>query len=148
MGGAIATTGGEPATGGTSATSATGGLSAAGGAATTAVAATMCEGVCDLLLTRTPPLTCAPTDRAVCVTTCNSTYTKLAAAKATCANAYVALYQCGLSQPASGWTCFAPITTINIPIPPTDAGTCDTEYNALYTAITFNLTTCGAALSS
>ena len=145
-GGAIATTGGSNATGGTSATSATGGLAATGGAATTAVAATMCDNVCALLATRNPALACVPAD---CVTTCNSTYTKLAAAKTTCSNAYVALYECGLSQPASSWTCFP---SVNIPIPPTaatDAGaTCGTEYNTLYTAITSNLATCGVALSS
>jgi len=134
-GGAIATTGGSKSAGGTSATAATGGLATSGGAPTTAVAATMCEGVCDLLLARTPPLDCAPADRAVCVATCNSTFTKLAAANATCSTAYVALYQCGLSQPASGWSCFAPTSTINIPIPPTDAGTCDTEYNSLFSIL-------------
>jgi len=146
-GGAIATTGGSNAAGGTSATSATGGLAATGGTApTTAVAATMCDNVCDLLATRTPALDCAPTDRVVCVTTCNSTYTKLAGAKTTCSDAYVALYQCGLTQPASSWTCFA-YGTISIPIPPTDDATCGTQYGTL-TSILLTTPSCVQVLKS
>jgi hypothetical protein len=145
-GGAVATTGGSKSTGGTSATSATGGLAATGGAASTTVAATMCDNVCDLLSTRTPPLDCAPTDRVVCVTTCNSTFTKLAGARTTCSDAYVALYQCGLTQPASSWTCFV-YGTISIPIPPNDVATCGTQYDTLI-SILATTPSCVQALKS
>lgn len=147
-GGAIAATGGSVSAGGTSATSATGGSAAAGGTATASDAVTMCDNVCKLLDKRDPLLACMPTD---CVAACNSTYTKLASAKPACSDAYVALYQCGLAQPASSWECFTAnggTVAIDIPVPPSTKGTCDTQFNALYSILLFNMNTCGAAVSS
>jgi hypothetical protein len=153
-GGAPTLSGGSPATGGgvslTGGNFATGGASVAnGGNSATSPSddvQNMCKAVCDLL--SGTALDCVPDN---CPTTCYSTYTKLKAAKAVCADDYVALYQCGLTQPASGWECYAvtfgSTTIVNIPIPQ-QGGPCNSQVATMRNVITANLTTCGMALSN
>jgi hypothetical protein len=142
--GGLVSTGGSKAAGGTRAS--TGGSTAVSDAGGNPEVEAMCSDVCALLANRNPPLECVPAD---CAATCNRTYTQLSS-KAVCSDAYAALYECGLAQPASDWECYtvaAGTFQIDIPVPPRSANTCGTEFQTLYSAILTNLTTCGAALS-
>ncbi len=144
-------TGGATMTGGSSSVGGsltTGGSSGTGGSTGALDIAQMCDQVCTLLEGRAPQLDCMPSD---CRGSCSSTYSKLNGAKAVCANDYVALYQCGLTQTADQWTCFTLVfgtLNIAIPVPPHAAGAndCTSQYNTLYSVIISNLTTCAAVL--
>jgi len=97
-------TGGVGGTGGTSAlgSSAVAGSSATGGSTSMSVEQT-CADVCSLLATRARPLVnCVPAD---CVGTCNSRYAKLYDALPACGYDYLAMLQCGATQPADSWLC-------------------------------------------
>ena len=142
-GGANATGGVTPA-GGTNATGGAtngGGASATGGSSGTSVIQQSCSNVAALLASRTTPLdSAAQYDVATCVTT----YTKLANANATCGSGYLALLQCGETQPADSWTTFTLQGTfagtsinINIPVPPSTTNTdaCYSQFQSLFTTI-------------
>jgi len=157
-GGTVSNGGGESATGGAT-VAATGGTTAAGGASSTGGAAMggtgaldiqeACDKECAVMATRSPPLDCVPAD---CLTTCNSSYTKLYAANPDCGNDYLGMLRCGVTQPADSWYCFtvsAGTMVISIPVPPSKLSTdpCYAEFQKLYFTMLSNLTTCGTALS-
>ncbi len=144
-GGANATGGATTNGGNTESGGATvdGGASSTGGTSGTSVIEQSCTNVAALLASRTTPLDCAAQyDVATCVTT----YTKLAnaTADAACGNGYLALLQCGETQPADSWTCYVLNATIggttiniNIPVPPSTTNTdpCYAQFGALFTLI-------------
>jgi len=141
-GGGETSTGGT-ATGGTAGAGGVGGESATGGTGGTMSAEETCAAVCDLLASAATPLQCIPDP---CPGTCVSEYARLVAADQqiptgpVCADAYLAVLNCGLSQPAESWTCFQiPQTNppVTIPLPPYAAETdpCYVQYSTLYLAI-------------
>ena len=83
--------------------------------------------------------------------TCATKYNAVVAASANCGAAYLALLNCGLTKPADSWVCYAiPTTTTSIPVPPYSSGApdgCQTEFNALISAVLGNLA-CVTALMS
>ena len=138
--GGVTSAGGANASGGV--TSA-GGASATGGSSGTSVIEQSCSNVAALLASRTTPLACAAQYD---VNTCVTTYTKLANATAdgVCGNGYMALLQCGETQPADSWTCYVlnaviagTAININIPVPPSTTNTdpCYTQFQSLFTTI-------------
>jgi len=135
--GGVTSAGGANASGGVTCA---GGASATGGSSGTSVIEQSCSNVAALLASRTTPLACAAQYD---VNTCVTTYTKLANATAdgVCGNGYMALLQCGETQPADSWTCYvlnAVIGTtainINIPVPPSSKNTdpCYSQFTALF----------------
>jgi hypothetical protein len=147
-GGTTVASGGTGAPGGASAgggTTSSGGAAITGGAPPTAGAATggtggtvssdeTCAAVCDLFAGRTTPLTCVPSP---CLGTCTTKYNAVVVADAVCGGAYLALLNCGVSQPADAWQCYSPVAGVSIPVPPSATATdpCYAEFQTLYLAV-------------